>query len=43
MFTINFKMNEQILIILDVVIQADEKIFRRYRKVVQPAIVRGFP
>lgn len=40
MFTINFKVNEQMLMILDEVIQADEKIFRVYRKEIQTAIVR---
>lgn len=43
MFTINFKMNEQMLMILDVVIQLDEKIFRRYRKEIQPTRVRVVP
>lgn len=39
----NFKMNEQMLMILNVVVQNDEKIFRRYRKEIQPAIVRVVP
>lgn len=43
MFTINFKINEQLSMIIDVVVQADEKIFRSYRKEIQPAIVRVVP
>lgn len=43
MFTINFKMNEQMLMILNVVIEADQKIFRRYWKEIQPSIVRVVP